>query len=111
MGYLPSHIQQALRVALPNALTLGNAACGFTAIVLASKSEPGDTEAIRYLAMAGGGVEGLTTGPGTEAGAATIAVALGGCTTKIVEPDATVVTLPRSPGRWLGLRLPRPSRP
>ena len=45
MGYLPSHIQQALRVALPNALTLGNAACGFTAIVLASKSEPGDTEA------------------------------------------------------------------
>ncbi len=53
MGYLPSHIQQALRVALPNALTLGNAACGFTAIVLASKSEPGDTEAIRYLAMAG----------------------------------------------------------
>jgi CDP-diacylglycerol--serine O-phosphatidyltransferase len=53
MPMVPSNVQQALRVALPNALTLGNAACGFAAIVFASKAEPGETAAVQYLAYAG----------------------------------------------------------
>ena len=45
-------IGQLLRVSFPNALTLGNAACGFAAIVFASKAEPGEAAAVGYLANA-----------------------------------------------------------
>lgn len=53
MALAPGKLQQTLRLALPNALTLGNAACGFAAIIFASKAEPGESAAVQYLAYAG----------------------------------------------------------